>query len=133
MEGVQRVRYRAPVWLVFRGATRTSQTALQLPTEFQGQHTDKDMAAGAGVLADKDGAHLQQARLQHANVLFDLRQGLIAIMGGLRIEYLSRDIGLQDITAGQLQELLVSGCINGECDLTLIEGQRHDRPELVAL
>src|SRR5262245_48763635 len=99
------------VWTVCGGPTGRRQAPLQLPTKFQGEQTDKHVAAGPGVLADKDGAHLQQARLQPADVLFDLRQVLIAIMGGLRIEELRRDIGLQDKTASQLQALLMSNRI----------------------
>src|SRR5919199_3214376 len=66
-EAVQRVQCvpeRDAVRLVFGGPTWRRQAPLHLPAEFQRQQTHKHMAAGPGVLADKDGAYLQQARLQ---------------------------------------------------------------------
>ena|SRR6516165_9662648 len=58
VERVKRVVERDAVRIIFRGAVRRGQAPLQLSAEFQGQQTHKHVAAGAVVLANKDGAYL---------------------------------------------------------------------------
>src|SRR5215831_2909293 len=101
------VRDRDPMRLVLRGAKRGRQAPLQLAAEFQREQTHEDMPAGPTFLANKDRAHFQQAGLHGAKVVFDMREVLIAIVGCLRIEQGRGHIGLEDITARQLQGLLL--------------------------
>ena len=58
VERVKRILKRDAVRIIFRGAVRRGQAPLQLPTEFQRQHTHEYVTTCPGVLADKDGPYL---------------------------------------------------------------------------
>src|SRR6266571_3894048 len=93
------VRNRDPMRRVLRGAKCSRQAPLQLSAEFQCEQTHEDMTAGPPFLTDEDRAHFQQPGLHRAEVIFDVRQVLIARVGRVRIEQGRGHVGLEDITA----------------------------------
>src|SRR2546428_9010603 len=99
IEGGHGGRNRDPMRRVLRGAKCSRQAPLQLSAAFQCEQTHEDMTAGPPFLTDEDRAHFQQPGLHRAEVIFDVRQVLIARVGRVRIEQGRGHVGLEDITA----------------------------------
>src|SRR5215510_10829975 len=119
--------------LVLRGAKRGCQALLQHPAEFPREQTDEDVPAGPTFLADEDRAHFQQPGLQRAEVVFDVREVLIASMSRWRIEEGRGHVGLQDITTRKLHGLFLRCRIAVDRETAPVETQRDDTRELVVL
>src|SRR5690242_13709659 len=91
------------------------------------------MGTGARRFSYEDGTYLQEARLHGTEVLLDRIEVAVAVMDRLCVECRLRYVRLQHVTALELGRLSLSSGIHRGRELSLVQGDLHERGQLVPL